>query len=162
MQEISSCSCFTFLPGPAWLLLNKSCTPFGQSLYMLGQREACCLGRGLRGDGHGPRRSHNSEFPSKRNDGEVEVEMKTLFRRVAWRGLAACRQPSPTSRDTSLFMFTRLTDNSSSCGAAGVVRSLLPFFPVMEKCGRRNVGEWMKGRKPFVLHVMTRRKAGEE
>ena len=33
MREISSCSCLTFLPGPAWLLLNKICTPFSRSLY---------------------------------------------------------------------------------------------------------------------------------
>ena len=33
LQEISSCSCLTFLPGPAWLLLNKICTPFIRSLY---------------------------------------------------------------------------------------------------------------------------------
>ena len=27
MREISSCSCLTVLPGPAWLLLNKICGP---------------------------------------------------------------------------------------------------------------------------------------
>ena len=27
LREISSCSCLTVLPGPAWLLLNKICTP---------------------------------------------------------------------------------------------------------------------------------------
>ena len=34
MREICSCSCLRFLPGPAWLLLNKICTPFSRSLYM--------------------------------------------------------------------------------------------------------------------------------
>ena len=33
MREISSYSCLAFLPGPAWLLLNKICTPFSLSLY---------------------------------------------------------------------------------------------------------------------------------
>ena len=33
LQEISFCSCLTFLPGPAWLLLNKICNPFSRSLY---------------------------------------------------------------------------------------------------------------------------------
>ena len=33
LREISSCSCLTFLPVPAWLLLNKICTPFSLSLY---------------------------------------------------------------------------------------------------------------------------------
>ena len=28
LQEISSCSCLTFLSGPAWLLLNKTCILF--------------------------------------------------------------------------------------------------------------------------------------
>ena len=27
MQETSSCSCLTVVPGPAWLLLNKICIP---------------------------------------------------------------------------------------------------------------------------------------
>ena len=35
LREISSCSCLTFLPGPAWLLLNKICTPFSRSLYFI-------------------------------------------------------------------------------------------------------------------------------
>ena len=33
MREISSYSCLAFLPGSAWLLLNKICTPFSLSLY---------------------------------------------------------------------------------------------------------------------------------
>ena len=33
LQEISSCSCLIFLPGPAWLLLNKICTICSLSLY---------------------------------------------------------------------------------------------------------------------------------
>ena len=33
LREMSSCSCLTVLPGPAWLLLNKICTPFSRSLY---------------------------------------------------------------------------------------------------------------------------------
>ena len=35
LREISSCSWVTALPGPAWLLLNKICTPFSRSLYYL-------------------------------------------------------------------------------------------------------------------------------
>ena len=34
MREISSRSCLTVLPGPAWPLLNKICTPFSRSLCM--------------------------------------------------------------------------------------------------------------------------------
>ena len=33
LGEISSCSCFTALPGPAWVLLSKICKPFAGSLY---------------------------------------------------------------------------------------------------------------------------------
>ena len=33
-REISSCSCLTFLPGPAWLLLNKMCIPLFWALYL--------------------------------------------------------------------------------------------------------------------------------
>ena len=31
LREISSYSCLTVLPGPAWLLLNKICIPFSRS-----------------------------------------------------------------------------------------------------------------------------------
>ena len=33
LGEISSCSCLTFLPGPAWLLLNKICKALFRALY---------------------------------------------------------------------------------------------------------------------------------
>ena len=33
LQEISSFSCLTVLPGPAWLLLNKICVPLFWALY---------------------------------------------------------------------------------------------------------------------------------
>ena len=33
LRDISSCSCLTFLPGPAWLLLNKICKPLFRALY---------------------------------------------------------------------------------------------------------------------------------
>ena len=33
MREISSCSCLTFLPGPAWVLLSKICKGFFSALY---------------------------------------------------------------------------------------------------------------------------------
>ena len=33
LDEISSCSCFTFLPGPAWVLLSKICKDFFSALY---------------------------------------------------------------------------------------------------------------------------------
>ena len=33
LREISSCSCLIVLPGPAWLLLNKICTPNSRSMY---------------------------------------------------------------------------------------------------------------------------------
>ena len=33
LGEISSCSCLTVLPGPAWLLLNKICIPSLRALY---------------------------------------------------------------------------------------------------------------------------------
>ena len=42
LREISSCSCLTFLTGPAWLLLNKICTPFSRSLYRA-ERLNCIL-----------------------------------------------------------------------------------------------------------------------
>ena len=32
LREISSCSCLTVLPGTAWLLLNKICTPHKSKL----------------------------------------------------------------------------------------------------------------------------------
>ena len=35
LGEISYCSCLTFLPGPAWVLLSKIYKPFPGSLYML-------------------------------------------------------------------------------------------------------------------------------
>ena len=37
LREISSCSRLTFLPGPAWLLLNKVCKPLFRALYMQSQ-----------------------------------------------------------------------------------------------------------------------------
>ena len=33
LREISSCSCLTFLPGPAWVLLSKICKYFFSALY---------------------------------------------------------------------------------------------------------------------------------
>ena len=33
LREISSCSCLTVLPGPAWLLLNNICIPLFWALY---------------------------------------------------------------------------------------------------------------------------------
>ena len=33
LREISSCSCLTFLPGPAWVLLSKICKGFFSALY---------------------------------------------------------------------------------------------------------------------------------
>ena len=38
LREISSCSCLTVLPGPAWLLLTKICIPFFRALYMFTPR----------------------------------------------------------------------------------------------------------------------------
>ena len=32
VAKISSCSCFTVLPGPAWVLLSKICILFSRSL----------------------------------------------------------------------------------------------------------------------------------
>ena len=32
LQDISSCSCLTFLPGPAWVLLSKICKDFFSAL----------------------------------------------------------------------------------------------------------------------------------
>ena len=34
LREISSCSCLTVLPGPAWVLLSKTCKPLFTPLYM--------------------------------------------------------------------------------------------------------------------------------
>ena len=34
LREISSCSCLTFLPGPAWVLLSKICQDFLSALYV--------------------------------------------------------------------------------------------------------------------------------
>ena len=34
LREISSCSCLAFLPGPAWLLLIKICTPFSRLISL--------------------------------------------------------------------------------------------------------------------------------
>ena len=36
LAEISSCSCLTVLPGPAWVLLNKICKDYISSLYISG------------------------------------------------------------------------------------------------------------------------------
>ena len=33
LGELSSCSCLTALPGPAWVLLSKIYKPFSRSLY---------------------------------------------------------------------------------------------------------------------------------
>ena len=33
LREISSCSCLTFLPNPAWVLLSKICKDFFSALY---------------------------------------------------------------------------------------------------------------------------------
>ena len=33
LREISSCSCLTFLPGPAWVLLSKICKDFFSALF---------------------------------------------------------------------------------------------------------------------------------
>ena len=33
LREISSCSCLTFLTGPAWVLLSKICKDFFSALY---------------------------------------------------------------------------------------------------------------------------------
>ena len=35
VQEISSCSCLTFLSGPAWVLLSMICTLFSPSQYII-------------------------------------------------------------------------------------------------------------------------------
>ena len=35
LGEISTCSCLTALPGPAWVLLSKICKPFAGSLYKM-------------------------------------------------------------------------------------------------------------------------------
>ena len=37
LREISSCSCLTFLPGPAWVLLSKICIYFFSALYTWGR-----------------------------------------------------------------------------------------------------------------------------
>ena len=34
LREISSCSCLTFLPDPAWVQLSKICKDFFSALYM--------------------------------------------------------------------------------------------------------------------------------
>ena len=34
LREISFCSCLTLLPGPAWVLLSKTCKPLFTSLYL--------------------------------------------------------------------------------------------------------------------------------
>ena len=40
LREISSCSCLTVLPGPAWLLLNKICILFLGPLYTVQRNKA--------------------------------------------------------------------------------------------------------------------------
>ena len=35
LREISSCSCLTVLPGPAWVLLSKTCKPLLAPLYLV-------------------------------------------------------------------------------------------------------------------------------
>ena len=40
LREISSCSCLTVLPGPAWLLINKICIPLFRALYT--RNHFCC------------------------------------------------------------------------------------------------------------------------
>ena len=35
LREISSCSCLTVLPGPAWVLLSKTCKPLFAPLYIM-------------------------------------------------------------------------------------------------------------------------------
>ena len=44
LGEISSCSCLTLLPGPAWVLLSKIYKPFPGSLYTVTKLKAlpCC------------------------------------------------------------------------------------------------------------------------
>ena len=34
LREICSCSCLTVLPGPAWVLLSKTCKPYFAPLYI--------------------------------------------------------------------------------------------------------------------------------
>ena len=34
LREVSSCSCLTYLPGPAWVLLSKICKDFFSALYI--------------------------------------------------------------------------------------------------------------------------------
>ena len=53
MREISSCSCLTFLPGLAWVLLSKICKDFFSALYV----ESCTVRtmlpvRGIHGSFH--------------------------------------------------------------------------------------------------------------
>ena len=36
MREISSCSCLTVLPGPAWVLISKTCKPLFAPLFIIG------------------------------------------------------------------------------------------------------------------------------
>ena len=35
LREICSCSCLTFMPGPAWVLLSKICKDFFSALYVM-------------------------------------------------------------------------------------------------------------------------------
>ena len=44
LRDISSCSCLNFMPGPAWLLLNKICTPLFRALYKNQHYSSALLG----------------------------------------------------------------------------------------------------------------------
>ena len=46
LREISSCSCLTILPGPAWVLLSKTYKPLFPPLYVLGHLTRCRTGNG--------------------------------------------------------------------------------------------------------------------
>ena len=43
LREICSCSCLTVLPGPAWVLLSKTCKPLFAPLYCRARAHACML-----------------------------------------------------------------------------------------------------------------------
>ena len=43
LWEVSSCSCLTVVPGPAWLLLNKICIPLFRALHRVRRLVECLL-----------------------------------------------------------------------------------------------------------------------
>ena len=98
LGEISSCSCFTALPGPAWVLLSEICKPF------CGLSVQCFLGVAWLG----PHRSPQPTLESRLSSALCAYVKSTHHAHAHTLGFA-CTLDRLTKTFTALFLIERTT-----------------------------------------------------